>query len=206
VPSYVTFSTAIGRLAIAFDGDEGLLLGVSLPSQTDASTVRHLATATERLGARGPLSLVPLEAAPPAVRDAAARLSAHLSGDKSAGAELSAIALDERRLSPFRRRVYHEARRIPPGELASYAALAERAGSPKAARAVGRAMATNPWPLVVPCHRVVSAEGDLHGFSAPGGTRTKATLLEIEGYKPPSRPPRAGGRAGQGSLPFDSSD
>jgi methylated-DNA-[protein]-cysteine S-methyltransferase len=212
VRAYVSFATAIGRVAVSFagDGSSVRLLGIALPAQTDAATVRHLATGAQRLGFRGPLTAVTLDEAPPAVRDAARAITAHLAGETGPGADLASIALQDDDLSPFRQRVYREARRIPRGELASYAELAALAGSPRAARAVGRAMATNPWPIVVPCHRVVSAEGELHGFSAPGGTRTKAALLQIEGYSAPSTPARREGGAEedarQVALPFDCSD
>ena len=70
----------------------------------------------------------------------------------------------------------------PPGTIKSYGQIAEALGLGAAgARAVGVALATNPWPLVVPCHRVVAANGKMTGFSAPGGIRTKTRLLAIEG-------------------------
>ena len=72
------------------------------------------------------------------------------------------------------------ARDIRPGETVSYKGLATLAGSPNAARAVGQAMARNPVPLLVPCHRVLGSDKSLHGFSAAGGTLTKQRLLELE--------------------------
>ncbi len=82
--------------------------------------------------------------------------------------------------SPFRRAVYQAARAIPRGETRTYGQIAAAIGKPRAARAVGQALARNPIPLVVPCHRVVAANGDLRGFSAPGGTALKARLLAWE--------------------------
>lgn len=214
VPGYVVFPTSIGNLALLFEEDG--LAGVALPAQTEATTIQHLLSLAPRGNkASAAIEAVALEDAPPPIREAASRITAHLAGETGADADLGAIELSDRRLTPFRKRVYEEARRIPRGELASYAEIAERAGSPGAARAVGRAMATNPWPLVVPCHRVVSAEGALHGFSAPGGTRTKAALLKIEGYAPRARGDRPvesvsasdshpDGHEGQGVLPFGS--
>jgi methylated-DNA-[protein]-cysteine S-methyltransferase len=67
------------------------------------------------------------------------------------------------------------------GETVTYAELGRRAGHPRAARAVGGAVARNPLPIVVPCHRVVAAGGGAGGFSAPGGVATKARLLAAEG-------------------------
>ena len=81
---------------------------------------------------------------------------------------------------PFSRKVLAACRKIPYGQTQSYSELAAAAGSPRAARAVGRAMATNPVPLVIPCHRVLGAKGDLRGYSAYGGLRLKRRLLELE--------------------------
>ncbi len=88
--------------------------------------------------------------------------------------------LDLAGLSPFAREVYALLRGIPYGEVRTYGQLARALGRPAAARAVGRALARNPLPIIIPCHRVVSARGDLHGFSAPGGIETKARLLAWE--------------------------
>ncbi len=81
----------------------------------------------------------------------------------------------------FRRRALEAARRIPAGETATYGDLAAEAGSPRAARAVGSAMATNPIPIVVPCHRVVPSAGGLGNYG--GGVEIKAFLLDLEGYR-----------------------
>ncbi len=70
---------------------------------------------------------------------------------------------------------------IEPGEVLTYGAVAKRLGQPGGAQAVGGAMGRNPIPIIVPCHRVIAADGELGGFSANGGTATKRTLLEIEG-------------------------
>ena len=79
----------------------------------------------------------------------------------------------------FRRDVLEETQRIPSGQTRTYRWLAERVGRPRAARAVGRVMATNPLPLVVPCHRVVGSDGSLTGYG--GGLRMKEALLKAEG-------------------------
>ncbi len=83
-------------------------------------------------------------------------------------------------LSPFQRRALQAVFAIPYGETRTYGEIATQIGQPGAARAVGRAVATNPMPIVIPCHRVISASGKLHGFSGPGGLRTKARLLALE--------------------------
>jgi O-6-methylguanine DNA methyltransferase len=76
--------------------------------------------------------------------------------------------------------VYQAAREIPAGATATYGELARRVGTPRDARAVGRALGMNPFPIVVPCHRVIAAGGKLGGFSAPGGVATKRRMLAIE--------------------------
>ena len=86
--------------------------------------------------------------------------------------DLSGTVLDESRVPEFHRRVYEIARAIPPGRTLTYGEIAERLGEPGAARAVGQALGENPFPIVVPCHRVLAANGKLGGFSAPGGTAT----------------------------------
>jgi methylated-DNA-[protein]-cysteine S-methyltransferase len=81
----------------------------------------------------------------------------------------------------FRRRVLSEALRIPFGRIASYGEIARRLGKGKGARAVGQALAHNPVPIVVPCHRVLGSQGALTGYSGADGVRSKARLLKLEG-------------------------
>jgi methylated-DNA-[protein]-cysteine S-methyltransferase len=95
--------------------------------------------------------------------------------------DLADVAIDLDGLPAFHRRVYEIARAIPPGATLTYGELAARLGEPGAARAVGHALGRNPFPIVVPCHRVLAADGRMHGFSAHGGTTTKRRLLLIEG-------------------------
>ena len=90
------------------------------------------------------------------------------------------VELNLNRLTPFRRLVTQACRNIPIGSTASYAELAKRAGSPGAARAVGSTMANNPWPIIVPCHRVFASGGQIGGYSAPGGLSSKRELIERE--------------------------
>jgi len=91
------------------------------------------------------------------------------------------VELDLGGISSFRRRVLEACRSIPRGQTASYAELARQAGSPRATRAAGSAMAHNPCPLVIPCHRVVRSDGSLGGFSSTRGVRQKQRLLMLEG-------------------------
>jgi len=84
-------------------------------------------------------------------------------------------------LTPFARKVQRELLKVPYGSVISYGELAAKAGSPRAARAVGGVMASNPFPLIVPCHRVVNADGRIGHYSAAHGSKTKTWLLEFEG-------------------------
>jgi methylated-DNA-[protein]-cysteine S-methyltransferase len=164
---FALFETSLGRCAIAW-GERGIAR-VQLPeareSQTRARLLRQLPDAREA-------------PPPPAVERAIEALTALLAGERR---DLGELALDMEALPPFQRRVYAAARRIPPGATLSYGEIAKQVGAPGAARAVGRALGSNPFAIVVPCHRVVSAGGRIGGFSANGGIATKLRLLQIEG-------------------------
>lgn len=164
---YAVFETPVGQCALAWNG--GGLVAVQLPERTVAATEARVRRRFPGAAAKQP---------PPAVRRAIAAIVKLLRGGPDT---LAAIPLDLSRCSPFHRRVYEIARTIPAGETWTYGELAARAGSPGAARAVGQAMARNPFPLVVPCHRVMGAQGWAGGFSAHGGVSTKFRLLRIEG-------------------------
>jgi methylated-DNA-[protein]-cysteine S-methyltransferase len=86
-------------------------------------------------------------------------------------------------LTPFRQKVLNAVRNIEYGEISTYHEVAEICGSSRAARAVGGALASNPVPIIIPCHRVVAFNGRLTGFSAPGGEKTKSALLKMEGVE-----------------------
>jgi O-6-methylguanine DNA methyltransferase len=90
------------------------------------------------------------------------------------------VRLDWEQLSPFQRRVLEAVAAIPSGMRLTYGEIARRIGSPSAARAVGAAIGANPWPVLIPCHRVIGAGGKLTGFSAPGGIETKRKMLDLE--------------------------
>jgi methylated-DNA-[protein]-cysteine S-methyltransferase len=154
------FKTAIGTCGVAWS--EAGLTGVLLPRSRSLTGERH----------------VDGDDVPGTVRDTIMAIVALLDGDRP---DLRGIALDERPLDDFRRRVYAATRTVGPGQTATYGEIARAIGAPGAARAVGAALGKNPYPIVVPCHRVLAADGSLHGFSAPGGIRTKRRMLEIEG-------------------------
>jgi len=91
------------------------------------------------------------------------------------------IPVDLRHLTPFQRRVLGATRRIPRGRVVSYGEIARRIGQAKACRAVGQALGQNPIPIAIPCHRVISANGGLGGYT--GGLKLKKKLLAIEGLE-----------------------
>lgn len=121
--------------------------------------------------------------APTEVAKALERILATLEGRKS---ENTVFWLNWSKVSDFQRKVYEETLRIPLGETRTYGELAQTIGLPPGGgRAVGKALGANPWPILVPCHRVLGTNGKLTGFSAPGGTLSKARLLAIEGRELP---------------------
>jgi methylated-DNA-[protein]-cysteine S-methyltransferase len=164
---FTLFDTAIGRCGVAWS-DRGLV-GVQLPEAGDMATRERMLQRFPAAAERPP---------PPQVRLAIDGIVALLQGEPS---DLSAIALDMEGVAPFHRRVYEVARTIPPGKTLAYGEVAARLGAAGAARAVGQALGHNPFPIVVPCHRVVAAGGKIGGFSAHGGTATKRRMLAIEG-------------------------
>ncbi len=157
---HVAFETALGTCAVRW-GELGITEVLLPPARGLGAT-----------GRSGP------DAVPEAVGEAVAGIVALLDGERR---DLRSVALDERALDEFRQRVYAATREIGPGETASYGEIAKAIGAPEAAREVGGALGENPFPIVVPCHRVLAADGSLRGFSAPGGIRTKRCMLEIEG-------------------------
>ena len=103
-------------------------------------------------------------------------LTAYFAGDLDA---LSHIVTDTAGAPPFFNAAWDACRSIPPGETRSYRWLAHAAGNPDAVRAAGQAMAKNPLPLVIPCHRVIGSGGGLHGYGG-GGIAVKSWLLDLE--------------------------
>jgi methylated-DNA-[protein]-cysteine S-methyltransferase len=155
-----TFDTALGRCAVSWS-DSGIS-GVWLP---------------RRSGYSAP-SLDSVADAPAFVREAVDGMRAVLAGERR---DLHGVPLDERGIDPFRRSVYAATRDIEPGTTQTYGQVAKAIGRPDGARDVGTALSQNPFPIVVPCHRVIAANGALTGFAAPGGIETKRRMLELEG-------------------------
>lgn len=167
VPGFALFDAAIGPCGIAWSGMG--VAGVQLPERDARRTRARL-----RHRFPGANEAVP----PPAIQAAIGAIVALLRGERR---DLSSVALDMEGIPQFHRRVYEVARTVPPGGTMTYGEIATRLGDPGAARDVGQALARNPFALIVPCHRVLAANGKLGGFSAAGGVTTKATLLKIEG-------------------------
>jgi O-6-methylguanine DNA methyltransferase len=167
--AFALFETAIGTCGIAW-GDRGLV-GVQLPEPSTNETRARL-----RRRYPGASEAPP----PPEVQRAIDAIAAQLRGE---AVDLSGIGLDMNGVPEFHRRVYEVARAIPSGATLSYGEVAARLGEPSAAREVGQALGRNPFPIVVPCHRVLAAGGKSGGFSAPGGVATKLRLLAIEGAR-----------------------
>jgi methylated-DNA-[protein]-cysteine S-methyltransferase len=105
------------------------------------------------------------------------RLQAYAAGEPD---DFRDVSVDPGPVSPFQAKIWKRCRNIPFGRTVSYSELASKAGSPDAARAVGNCMARNPIPLIVPCHRVVCASGEVGFYSAPGGSQMKRRLLALE--------------------------
>jgi methylated-DNA-[protein]-cysteine S-methyltransferase len=97
--------------------------------------------------------------------------------------DFSEVTLDFSGIGPFNCRIYQELRRVSWGQTTTYGNLAQNINAPGFARAVGTAMSRNPWPVIVPCHRVVAAAKGIGGFSAFGGAATKLRLLRLEGVE-----------------------
>ena len=166
---HTLFPTAFGTCGLAWN--ESGLAGFQLPEETEARTEQHLAAKARTKPAEG--------AVPEWVQRLIARVQQHLEGRLQ---DFADVVIDWSRVSDFQQAVCLQTQAVRPGYKTSYGEIAKAmALGPEAARAVGVALATNPWPLIVPCHRVVSATDKMTGFSAPGGVRTKTRLLTLEG-------------------------
>lgn len=164
------FDTPIGPCGIAWSPHG--VTAVSFPERDVAQTEKRLRQKCPQAKPADP---------PPPVQGAIADIIALLSGEKR---DLVHIAIDDSAMPDFSRRVYAIARTIPPGQTKSYGDIAKALGDPLLARDVGQALGQNPTPIIVPCHRVLAANGKTGGFSAPGGVDTKMRVLTIEGAQP----------------------
>jgi methylated-DNA-[protein]-cysteine S-methyltransferase len=164
--SYHLFETNAGTCGLGWN--ETGLTQVQLPEASAAATEARLARRSG--GAR-------TDDLPSPVANCAARMRAYFEGAETSFTD---VALDLSGISAFNAKIYTALRSIGWGEATSYGALAAAIGEPGAARAIGAAMGANPWPLIVPCHRVLAANGKIGGFSAHGGRATKRRMLQLE--------------------------
>ncbi|HEY0621694.1 methylated-DNA--[protein]-cysteine S-methyltransferase [Sphingomonas sp.] len=167
---YHLFETAAGFAAIGWNAK-----GISsfrLPAGTAREVERSL---LRRLSGAKPVS------PPSPVRAVVDDVRRYFAGER---VDFAGVPVDLGPQEPFFDRVYGVVRQLGWGETATYGAVARvlEAG-PEFAREVGRAMAANPLPLIIPCHRVTAANGRIGGFSAPGGSLSKARMLAIEGVE-----------------------
>jgi methylated-DNA-[protein]-cysteine S-methyltransferase len=179
---YCVFETAAGFCGIAW--------------KDDAITCLRLPTASQQAATQLMLRRIPDAACgepPSSIGAVVASVRRYFEGEK-VGFTGCAIDLGEQEL--FFREVYSHVRKIAWGETTTYGTVAKALGAgPQAARDVGQAMASNPMPLIIPCHRVLAAGGKVGGFSAPGGSNSKARMLKLEGVNlaPPEPAQRAFG-------------
>lgn len=172
--AFALFSTAIGTCAVAWS--ERGIVRVLLPGESDDALRRRLARDLPESREQEP---------PAAVAAAIVRMRALMDGARD---DLADVQLDWSGVSDFHRRVHEVARTIEPGTTLTYGEVAHQLGDPGAAQAVGQALGRNPFPILVPCHRVLAAGGKPGGFSAPGGAHTKLRMLVIEGAREPDPP------------------
>ncbi|MEZ5854961.1 MAG: methylated-DNA--[protein]-cysteine S-methyltransferase [Hyphomicrobiaceae bacterium] len=163
---YALFPTELGICGIAWR--DGHVISTNLPEPSEAEIRDRL---VRRSGGAEP-------GTPPQwVRQAIDAITALLAGNPN---DLAFIPCDYGQADDFRVKIYQLTRTIPPGETTTYGDIAERLGNKRFAQAVGQAMGHNPLPIIVPCHRVMGANGKLTGFSANGGIETKLRMLDIE--------------------------
>jgi methylated-DNA-[protein]-cysteine S-methyltransferase len=162
---YTLFETSIGLCGLAWNGRG--VIGFQLPEDDSSRTRSRMAKRFPGIVETPP---------PPHIQGIVADVTALLQGEAR---DLSAVPLDMEGVPDFDRRVYEIARGIPPGRVLTYGEVAARLGINNA-RAIGQSLGRNPFAVIVPCHRVVAADGKLGGFSANGGATTKRRLLAIE--------------------------
>jgi len=172
--AYCLFETALGTCGIAWretgdSGSQAVVTAIQLPEATSQTTESRLA---RKAGSNQPG--IP----PKQIAGVIEKIRKHLLGEVQ---DFRDVAVGLEGAAPFFREVYEATREIPPGQTRTYGEIAKVAGRPGAAQEVGQAMAKNPVPIIVPCHRVSAAGGKLGGFSALGGPATKAKLLALEG-------------------------
>jgi methylated-DNA-[protein]-cysteine S-methyltransferase len=172
--AFAIFDTAVGPCAVGW-GERGIDRAWLAEGTADACRSRIVRKYPDAV-----------ETAPPAaVAATIGRVQALLEGSKD---DLTDIELDWTQVPGFDRSVLEICRAIPPGETLTYGDIARRLGDLALARGVGQALGRNPFPIIVPCHRVLGSDGKVGGFSANGGVQTKLKMLTIERARTGSAP------------------
>ena len=164
---FAIFETPIGPCGLVWNSRG--ITGLQLPEDTGEKTRARIRRRRTDVTASAPS---------PGVQRAIDRVLALLQGE---AVDLGDIPLDLEAAPDFHRKVYEVARTIPPGQTMTYGEIAKKLGVPHESREVGQALGRNPIAIIVPCHRVLAADGKMGGFSANGGVATKRRILEIEG-------------------------
>lgn len=172
--AFALFNTPIGTCSIAW-GQSGII-GLGLP---DADTAENRASMSRRFP--GIEEMTPAPSVSAIIED----IRALLAGEPR---DMMSAELDYTGIPDFHRRVYEVSRAIPPGQTLTYGQVSQKLNAPGTARAVGQALGANPFPIVIPCHRILAANGGAGGFSAPGGLDTKMKILNIERRNAPLEP------------------
>ncbi|HVT53536.1 MAG TPA: methylated-DNA--[protein]-cysteine S-methyltransferase [Dongiaceae bacterium] len=173
---YTVFDTQAGFCAIAWSGSG--ITRFQLPDKSTEAAERHI---LRRLPSAQPGT------PPEPVAAVIAAAQRYFAGEKI---DFSDVTVDLDGQDDFFRRIYAATRRVDWGKTTTYGTLAKELGAgPEAARDVGQAMAKNPVPLIIPCHRVLAAGGKVGGFSAPGGSNSKLKMLALEGNDLTPPPP-----------------
>ncbi len=171
------FTTELGAVAVAWRGN--VVTRISIGHSSEVAAIASLPSQDAS----------PTNEPPEFVQELVQRLQSYAAGDTAV--TFGDVPLDLAHLSPFQKKVVDRCRGIAAGMTQSYGELANLAGYPGAARAVGSVMSSNRFPIVIPCHRVVGSGGALGGFSAPQGISLKERMLVLEGSLSPQPKPRS---------------
>lgn len=166
---YDIFETEMGWVAVV--GTEHGVVRMSLPEPIIEQAYDHVRPEIEHA-----------DLDPDALADVRAQVQSYCAGGD---ADLTKVQIDMTKMSPFFKKARQACREIPSGETRTYAWLADQAGNIRAARGAGQAMAKNPVALLVPCHRVIGSDGELHGFGGGVGLPMKERLLRMESSRVP---------------------
>ena len=161
------FTTELGAMSLAWRGNR--VTRISIGHSSEAAALAALASREAQ----------PTRNLPEFAQELVQRLQSYAAGDKTV--TFRDVPLELSHLSPFQKKVVDRCRRITAGGTRTYGELADLAGYPGAARAVGSVMSRNRFPIIIPCHRVVGSSGSLGGFSAPQGIGLKQRMLVLEG-------------------------